>query len=141
MIAIDPIDAVNVLALKAPQWEIRVVQEVKTGRFATNNDAVLHDLDSAELRCVSARAREIGRSPASWADRGGAERPMRLGRTPMTDRPGQKRSDEEPDRLACELFTDVRGESSEAKADQALKSAGEVVREVIPWIPKRPPTS
>lgn len=58
--------------------------------------------------------------------------------TPMTDEPdrnGQTLSDEELDRLARELFAEVRGEFTEAKVDRALKTAGEVAGEVIPGVP------
>ncbi|MGT2481771.1 hypothetical protein ACU4GR_29655 [Methylobacterium oryzae CBMB20] len=53
----------------------------------------------------------------------------------MTDEPGQKLSEEELDRLARELFAEVRGEYTEAKVDRALKTAGEVAGEVLPGIP------
>lgn len=53
----------------------------------------------------------------------------------MTDEPGQKLSDEELDRLARELFAEVRGEYTEAKLDRALTTAGEVAGEVLPGIP------
>jgi len=56
----------------------------------------------------------------------------------MTDEPdqnGQTLSDEELDRLARELFAEVRGEYTEAKVDRALKTAGEVAGEVLPGIP------
>ena len=53
----------------------------------------------------------------------------------MTDEPDQTLSDEERDRLARELFAEVRGGYSEAKVDRALKTAGEVAGEVLPGIP------
>jgi len=53
----------------------------------------------------------------------------------MRDEPDQTLSDEELDRLARELFAEVRGEYSEAKVERALKTAGEVAGEVLPGIP------
>jgi hypothetical protein len=53
----------------------------------------------------------------------------------MTVEPDQKLSDEELDRLARELFAQVRAESPEAKAGRALESAGEVAGEVVPILP------
>ena len=53
----------------------------------------------------------------------------------MMNEPGQKLSDAELDRLARELFAEVRGEYSEAKVERALKTAGEVAGEVLPGIP------
>lgn len=44
-------------------------------------------------------------------------------------------SDADLDRLARELFAEVRAEHPEAKAERALKSAGEVAGEVIPGVP------
>ena len=44
-------------------------------------------------------------------------------------------SDEDLDRLARELFAEVRAEHPEAKAERALRSAGEVAGEVIPGLP------
>ena len=44
-------------------------------------------------------------------------------------------SDEELDRLARELFAEVRGEYPEAKVDRALKTAGELAGEVVPILP------
>ena len=53
----------------------------------------------------------------------------------MTDQPGRKLSEEQIDRLARELFAEVRAESPEAKAGRALESAGEVAGEVVPILP------
>ena len=53
----------------------------------------------------------------------------------MPDLTTPQLSDEELDRLARELFAEVRGEYSDAKVDQALKTAGEVAGEVIPGVP------
>lgn len=53
----------------------------------------------------------------------------------MPVEPDRKLSDEELDELARELFAEVRGETSEAKAGRALKSAGEVAGEVVPILP------
>jgi hypothetical protein len=53
----------------------------------------------------------------------------------MTDQPGQKLSDEEIDRLARELFAEVRGEHPEEKAGRALETAGEVAGETVPILP------
>lgn len=47
----------------------------------------------------------------------------------------KKLSDAELDRLARELFAEVRAESPEAKAERALKTAGEVAGQVIPGLP------
>lgn len=53
----------------------------------------------------------------------------------MSVEPGQTLSDEDLDRLACKLFAEVRAESPEAKAEKALKTAGEVAGEVVPILP------
>lgn len=53
----------------------------------------------------------------------------------MIDESDQKLSDEELNRLARELFAEVRGGYSEAEVDSALKTAGEVAGEVPPGIP------
>lgn len=53
----------------------------------------------------------------------------------MPIEPEKKLSDEELDQLARELFAEVRGETSEAQAERALQSAGEVAGEVVPILP------
>jgi hypothetical protein len=53
----------------------------------------------------------------------------------MPVEPDRKLSDEELDQLARELFAEVRGEASEAKAGRALETAGEVAGEVVPILP------
>ncbi|GJE11087.1 MULTISPECIES: hypothetical protein [Methylobacterium] len=53
----------------------------------------------------------------------------------MTEPDKSNLSDEDLDRLARELFAEVRGEHPEAQAERALKSAGEVAGEVIPGLP------
>ena len=47
----------------------------------------------------------------------------------------RKLSDEELDQLARELFAEVRGETSEAQAERALQSAGNVAGEVVNILP------
>jgi hypothetical protein len=53
----------------------------------------------------------------------------------MPVEPKKKLSDEELNQLARELFAEVRGEASEAKAERALQSAGEVAGKVVPILP------
>ena len=53
----------------------------------------------------------------------------------MPVEPERKLTDEELDRLARELFAEVRAESPEAKAGRALETAGEVAGEVVPILP------
>ncbi|MDP4002703.1 hypothetical protein [Methylobacterium sp. NEAU K] len=53
----------------------------------------------------------------------------------MPDPSESQLSDEELDRLARKLFAEVRAESPEAKADRALKTAGEVAGEIVPGLP------
>ncbi|MCJ2057619.1 hypothetical protein MKL09_13745 [Methylobacterium sp. J-048] len=47
----------------------------------------------------------------------------------------RKLSDEELDQLAREPFAEVQGETSEAQAERALQSAGEVAGEIVPILP------
>ncbi|SFM77605.1 hypothetical protein [Methylobacterium pseudosasicola] len=53
----------------------------------------------------------------------------------MQIEPDRKLSDQELDQLARKLFAEVRGETSEAQAERALQSAGEVAGEVVPILP------
>ena len=66
---------------------------------------------------------------------GGGAEPATERQVPMAVEPDRKLSDDELDELARQLFAEVRRETSEAQAERALQSAGEVAGEVVPILP------